>query len=75
MFMKSFKNNITAMKVTDTIERLINEEDKSHPLSDQDICDQLLLQGINISRRAVTKYRTKMNIQNSYWRKLNDCNK
>jgi len=50
----------------DTIKRrlreLIDGEDKRHPLSDQKITDLLDTQGINISRRAIAKYRDAMGI-------------
>lgn len=39
------------------IEKLINTEDKKSPLSDQEIADILAREGLDISRRTVTKYR------------------
>ncbi len=39
------------------IEKLINTEDKKNPLSDQEIADILARDGLDISRRTVTKYR------------------
>jgi RNA polymerase sigma-54 factor len=37
--------------------KLIESEDKKNPLSDQDIADKLARDGLDISRRTVTKYR------------------
>lgn len=39
------------------IEKLIAGEDKRNPLSDQEIADTLAKEGLDISRRTVTKYR------------------
>ncbi len=39
------------------IEKLITAEDKRNPLSDQEIADILAKEGLDISRRTVTKYR------------------
>lgn len=39
------------------IHKLIEREDKKNPLSDQEIADILAKEGLDISRRTVTKYR------------------
>lgn len=39
------------------IQKLIDGEDKKNPLSDQEIADILAKDGLDISRRTVTKYR------------------
>ena len=39
------------------IHKLIEGEDKKNPLSDQEIADVLAKDGLDISRRTVTKYR------------------
>ncbi len=51
------------------IERLIQEEDGSKPLSDQKIVNILTEQGYEIARRTVAKYRDQMNIQPARFRK------
>ncbi len=51
------------------IERLIQEEDSSKPLSDQKIVDILKEQGYEIARRTVAKYRDQMGIQPARFRK------
>ncbi len=51
------------------IERLIQEEDSSKPLSDQKIVDVLTEQGYEIARRTVAKYRDQMSIQPARFRK------
>jgi RNA polymerase sigma-54 factor len=61
---------------TDSIKKeildIINEEDKSKPLSDQKIVDLLLAKEIKISRRAVAKYRDELEIPASSKRKRYD---
>ena len=54
------------------IKKLIDEEDRSHPLSDQKIADLLKQQGINIARRTVTKYREAQGILTTALRKSYD---
>lgn len=51
------------------IKEMIAGEDPDHPLSDQKICDLLGSRGIELSRRAVTKYRLALNIPPSSKRK------
>ena len=49
--------------------RLVREEDKNNPLSDFDIQKALKTEGINLTRRTVTKYRLSGNIPSSKERK------
>lgn len=51
------------------IKRLIDEEDKVSPLSDQKIADLLLEKEIAVSRRTIAKYREEMEIASSSKRK------
>ena len=44
------------------LRRLIDGEDKAHPLSDQKLCEALATEGCPISRRTVAKYRDELNI-------------
>ncbi len=44
------------------LEEVINEEDKSKPLNDDQLVEKLKLQGIDIARRTVAKYRKQLNI-------------
>lgn len=53
---------LTEEKLMEKIRAVIAAEDKAHPLSDQGICDALAKQGIQVARRTVNKYRTKMGI-------------
>jgi RNA polymerase sigma-54 factor len=51
------------------IETLIEDEDRRKPLSDASITSVLKKEGIDISRRTVTKYRKNLRILPSYLRK------
>lgn len=53
---------VSNKEVKALIERIVAEEDKSKPLSDQKIADELEADGFNIARRTVTKYREQLNI-------------
>lgn len=54
--------NVTTDSVKSMIKALIEDEDKSKPLSDQKISEILAKKGVNIARRTVAKYREEMNI-------------
>jgi RNA polymerase sigma-54 factor len=49
--------------------QIVGAEDKSNPLSDEQIADQLKAQGIDIARRTVSKYRKALKIPSSRRRK------
>lgn len=61
--------NVSAKIIKKEISKIIEEEDKSKPISDQKICDILQEKGIDISRRTVAKYREEMGIKSSSKRK------
>lgn len=52
----------SSKSVQAAIKKLVDEEDKKRPLSDQKIAELLKKQGIHIARRTVTKYREQMGI-------------
>lgn len=52
----------TNRKIEASIEKLINAEDKRHPLSDQKIMEEMQKLGYEISRRTVAKYRDRQGI-------------
>ncbi len=51
------------------IKALVDKEDKRHPLSDQEIADILAKEGLDISRRTVTKYRIAEDIPSTRQRR------
>lgn len=62
-----FMHSVETIK--DKINKIIEEEPKNHPLSDQNISAKLSTLGIKISRRTIRNYRDEMNIPNSSKRK------
>ena len=55
-------DEVSNKEVKAIIERIIGDEDKSDPLSDQKLADMLAERGFNIARRTVTKYREQSGI-------------
>jgi RNA polymerase sigma-54 factor len=63
--------NLTAVRVQELMQDIINTEDKSHPHSDTTIAKLLKERGAVIARRTVVKYRELMGIPNSTLRRVN----
>ena len=59
----------SVQQVKALLQALIDCEDKGRPLSDQRLCEALVRQGIDISRRTVAKYRDEMGIPSAPGRK------
>jgi RNA polymerase sigma-54 factor len=51
------------------LQEVVDKEDKSHPMSDDDLVVELNRQGFNVARRTVTKYRKRMGILSSRHRR------
>jgi RNA polymerase sigma-54 factor len=51
------------------LQEIIDNEDKQHPLSDEQLVKELASHGITVARRTVTKYRKAMNIPSSRQRR------
>lgn len=65
----SNEKNVSAHIIKKKIQKIIDEEDKRKPLSDQAICNLINKDNMNISRRTVAKYREKIGIKSSKGRK------
>jgi RNA polymerase sigma-54 factor len=52
------------------LQEIIDQEDKSNPLSDDQLVDSLKLHGLTVARRTITKYRKKMGIPSSRQRRV-----
>lgn len=63
------EEGISAQMVKRQIWELIREEDRSSPLSDEQIRAALEREGIQVSRRAVAKYRSQLQIPASSMRR------
>lgn len=54
--------DVSNKMIKEKIRRIIENENKQKPLSDQEIADLLKREGLNVARRTVAKYREQMNI-------------
>lgn len=61
--------SISRQKVKSYIVHMIENENKKKPMSDQELVDKLKAEGLNISRRIITKYRDELGILNSHLRR------
>ena len=65
-FMRTKRNaegeEVLRTQVVNAIQEIIDEEDKSNPLSDSAISQILISRGLNIRRRTVAKYRDQMGV-------------
>ncbi len=61
--------NISSARIKEVIRKLIENEPKDSPYSDEELMELLRKRGINISRRTVAKYRMEMGIENAGRRK------
>jgi RNA polymerase sigma-54 factor len=51
------------------LQEIVDNEDKQHPLSDEQLVQELAAHGITIARRTVTKYRKAMKVPSSRQRR------
>ena len=61
--------DISTINIKKAIKEMVDNEDQKKPLSDQIICNRLNIEGMNISRRTVAKYREELQIKSSSKRK------
>jgi RNA polymerase sigma-54 factor len=54
------------------VRKLIEDEDASHPLTDDQLAALLGAQGIQLTRRTVAKYREDMHIPSTHQRRRRD---
>lgn len=60
---------ISSRSIKAAISRIVETEDKRHPLSDEALVEALRQKGLDVKRRTVAKYREQMNIPPSRLRK------
>lgn len=58
-------SNASSGKIKTEIQRIIEEEDKQQPISDQRITELLHVCGLAVKRRTVAKYREELGIRSS----------
>ncbi|MGE4285591.1 MAG: RNA polymerase factor sigma-54 [Phycisphaerae bacterium] len=56
----------------ETLRKIIENEDKTKPLSDEKLCSEMEKEGIKIARRTVAKYREQLSIPSARMRKRFD---
>jgi RNA polymerase sigma-54 factor len=56
-------------KILVALKEIVDNEDKSHPLSDERLVKMLQERGYAVARRTVAKYRTQLGIAESRMRK------
>jgi len=61
--------DVTWDKIRIELQKLVDNEDKIKPYSDDELVKRLKAEGLNVARRTVTKYRQKMNIPSSRQRR------
>jgi len=59
----------SAHRIRQQMRTLLQNEDPSHPLSDQEICLLLEKEGLHLARRTVAKYRSELGFASSAARK------
>ncbi len=58
-------NGASRHEVFDDLKKLVQNEDKAHPLSDDALCERLKAMGYKLERRTVAKYRDYLDIPSS----------
>ncbi len=53
---------VATRAIKNTLQTIINEEDKQHPLNDDELVEKLKAKGYPIARRTIAKYRMQMGI-------------
>jgi len=64
-----FGEEVSSLKIKDRIRKLVENEDRTRPLSDDEIVVILTKENLRIARRTVAKYRKQLRIQPSHIRK------
>ena len=67
--MASTEESVSADRVKERLKALIDSENKKKPFSDRELTEQLMAEGIQISRRTAAKYREAMGIAGASGRK------
>ncbi len=61
--------DISARSVQDKLQKFVTDEDKTNPLSDDELAVKLSESGINVARRTISKYRKQLKIMSSHERR------
>ncbi len=61
--------DVSSLRIKDRIRKLVEQEDRTNPLSDIEIGDILARENLKVARRTVAKYRKQLKILPSHIRK------
>jgi len=64
------EETVSADSIKDRLKTIIEAENKFKPLSDRELTEELVAEGIQITRRTVAKYREAMDIPDARGRKI-----
>ena len=70
LFSGSMGGDVSAATLRDRLVRLIAQEDRAKPLSDEVLAQALSQNGVDIARRTVAKYRGTLDIPPAFRRKM-----
>lgn len=62
-------DEVSTRKIKNTLKEIIDGEDKSHPLTDKQLEDEMRKRGFQTKRRTIVKYREQMKIPKSSLRR------
>lgn len=65
----TYGEEVSSLRIKEKIRKLVENEDRNSPLSDDEIVDILSRENIQIARRTVAKYRGQLDIPPSHIRK------
>lgn len=65
----TYGEEVSSLRIKERIRKLIENEDRNNPLSDDEIVEILARENIQIARRTVAKYRDQLGIPSSHIRK------
>lgn len=64
-----FGEDVSSLRIKERLRKLVESEDRNHPLSDMELEEILGRENFKIARRTVAKYRKQLKIQPSHIRK------
>lgn len=63
-FVEAFdeKKDMSVIAIEQALQKIVDEEDKQNPFTDDELCEQLKQKGLNMARRTIAKYREQLGI-------------
>lgn len=66
----SAKDAPSVIEIEQILKQLIDNEDKHHPYTDEELVEQLKQKGLTMARRTIAKYREQLSIPSVRYRKV-----